>query len=61
MQAVVWQIQTRKPDFHDTVKQAAGGRGVDLIANNVGGSVFAECIRCLAFQGRLGPVGYLDR
>jgi NADPH:quinone reductase len=54
-------IQTRKPDFHDTVMQATGGKGVDLVVNNVGGSVFAECIRCLAFQGRLATVGYLDR
>ena len=54
-------IETRKPDFHDTVMKATGGKGVDLIVNNVGGSVFAECIRCLAFQGRLATVGYLDR
>jgi NADPH2:quinone reductase len=54
-------LQTRKPDFHDAVMQATGGRGVDLVVNNVGGSVFAECIRSLAFQGRLATVGYLDR
>jgi NADPH:quinone reductase-like Zn-dependent oxidoreductase len=54
-------IQTRKPDFRDAVMNATGGKGVDLVVNNVGGSVFAECIRCLAFQGRLATVGYLDR
>jgi NADPH:quinone reductase-like Zn-dependent oxidoreductase len=54
-------IETRKPDFHDAVMQATGGKGVNLVVNNVGGSVFAECIRCLAFQGRLATVGYLDR
>jgi NADPH:quinone reductase-like Zn-dependent oxidoreductase len=54
-------IQTRKPDFYDAVMKATGGKGVDLVVNNVGGSVFAECIRCLAFQGRLATVGYLDR
>ena len=54
-------IQTRKPDFHDAVMKATGGKGVDLVVNNVGGSVFAECIRSLAFQGRLATVGYLDR
>jgi len=54
-------IQTRKPDFHDAVMQATGGKGVDLVVNNVGGTVFAECIRSLAFQGRLATVGYLDR
>ena len=54
-------IQTRKPDFQDAVMKATGGKGVDLVVNNVGGSVFAECIRALAFQGRLATVGYLDR
>jgi NADPH:quinone reductase-like Zn-dependent oxidoreductase len=54
-------IQSRKPDFHEAVMQATGKRGADLVVNNVGGSVFAECIRSLAFQGRLATVGYLDR
>jgi NADPH2:quinone reductase len=54
-------IRTRKPDFHEPVMKATGGKGVDLVVNNVGGSVFAECIRSLAFQGRLATVGYLDR
>jgi NADPH:quinone reductase-like Zn-dependent oxidoreductase len=54
-------IQTRKPDFHDAVMKATGGKGVDLVVNNVGGSLFAECIRALGFQGRLATVGYLDR
>jgi NADPH:quinone reductase len=54
-------LTTRKPDFYDAVMKATGGKGVDLVVNNVGGSVFAECIRCLAFQGRLATVGYLDR
>jgi NADPH:quinone reductase-like Zn-dependent oxidoreductase len=54
-------VHTRKPDFHNQVMEATGKRGVDLVVNNVGGTVFAECIRCLAYQGRLATVGYLDR
>ncbi len=54
-------IHTRQPDFRDPVMQATGGKGVDLVVNNVGGTVFAECIRSLAYQGRLATVGYLDR
>jgi NADPH:quinone reductase len=54
-------IHTRKPDFYDAVMQATGKRGVELVVNNVGGSVFAECLRSLAYQGRLATVGYLDR
>jgi NADPH:quinone reductase len=53
-------IQTRKPDFHDAVMKATGGKGVDLVVNNVGGSVFAECVRTLGYEGRLATVGYVD-
>jgi NADPH:quinone reductase-like Zn-dependent oxidoreductase len=53
-------LRTRKPDFHDAVMKATGGKGVDLVVNNVGGTVFAECIRSLAYEGRLATVGYLD-
>jgi NADPH:quinone reductase len=54
-------IQTRKPDFHDAVMKATDGKGVNLVVNNVGGSVFAECIRSLAYEGRLATVGHMDR
>ena len=53
-------INTRAADFCDQVMQATDGRGVDLVVNPVGGTVFAECIRSLAYQGRLATVGYLD-
>jgi NADPH:quinone reductase-like Zn-dependent oxidoreductase len=53
-------LQTRKPDFHEAVMKATDGKGVNLVVNNVGGTVFAECIRCLAYEGRLATVGYLD-
>jgi NADPH:quinone reductase-like Zn-dependent oxidoreductase len=51
---------TRSADFHDAVMQATGGKGVDLVVNTVGGSVFAESVRCMAFQGRHATVGYVD-
>ena len=53
-------IETRKGDFHDAVMNATVGRGVDLVINNVGGSVFAETVRVLAFEGRHATVGYVD-
>jgi len=53
-------LQTRKPDFHQQVLKATGGKGVDLVVNNVGGSVFAECVKSLGFEGRLATVGYVD-
>ena len=51
---------TRSADFYDAVMQATGGKGVNLVVNTVGGSVFAENVRCTAFQGRLATVGYVD-
>ncbi len=53
-------ICTRAPNFYDAVMKATDGRGVDLVINTVGGSVFAECIRAMAFEGRLATVGYVD-
>lgn len=53
-------IETRKGDFHDAVMKATDGHGVDLVINNVGGTVFAETIRVLAFEGRHATVGYVD-
>jgi NADPH2:quinone reductase len=53
-------LQTRKPDFAEAVLKATGGKGVDLVVNNVGGSVFAECVKSLGYEGRLATVGYVD-
>jgi NADPH:quinone reductase len=51
---------TRAPDFADAVMKATDGKGVNLVVNTVGGTVFAECVRCMAFEGRLATVGYVD-
>lgn len=53
-------IATRKPDFAAQVRELTGDKGVDLVINGVGGSVFAECLRTLGFRGRLATVGYVD-
>jgi NADPH2:quinone reductase len=53
-------IRTRAGDFAERVLQATDGKGANLVVNAVGGSVFAECIRAMAFQGRLATVGYVD-
>ena len=53
-------LRTRSADFHDAVMKATDGKGVNLVVNTVGGSVFAECVRSMAFEGRLATVGYVD-
>jgi NADPH:quinone reductase-like Zn-dependent oxidoreductase len=53
-------LATRGPDFREAVMQATGDRGANLAVNAVGGTVFAECVRALAFEGRMAMVGYVD-
>ena len=53
-------LATRDPDFAPAVLQATGQHGADLVVNTVGGTVFAENIRAMAFEGRLATVGYVD-
>jgi NADPH:quinone reductase-like Zn-dependent oxidoreductase len=53
-------IRTRSGDFADAVMKATGGKGVNLVVNNIGGSVFAETLRALAYEGRHATVGYVD-
>jgi NADPH:quinone reductase len=53
-------LHTRGADFYDAVMQATDNKGVNLVVNTVGGSVFAEDVRCLQFEGRHATVGYVD-
>jgi len=53
-------LHTRKPDFVPAVMQVTQNQGVDLVVNNVGGSVFPACIDAMGFQARLAMVGYVD-
>ncbi len=53
-------LPVRGPGFADAVLAATGGKGANLIVNNVGGTVFAECMRTLAFEGRFATVGTVD-
>src|SRR5260221_4783927 len=53
-------IRTRAGDFAEAVVKASGGKGANLVVNNVGGSVFAETIRALAYEGRHATIGYVD-
>ena len=44
--------------FKDHVKKITNGRGADIIYDPVGGDVFDESIRCIAWNGRLLVVGF---
>ena len=44
--------------FRDKVKTLTKGRGADVIYDPVGGDVFDESVRCIAFDGRLLVIGF---
>lgn len=44
--------------FRDRVQEFTHGRGADVIFDPVGGDVFDESTRCIAFDGRLLVIGF---
>ena len=46
------------PGFREAVKDLTGGAGADVVFDPVGGDVFDESTRCIAFGGRLLVVGF---
>ncbi|MCX7142339.1 MAG: NADPH:quinone oxidoreductase family protein [Proteobacteria bacterium] len=45
-------------EFREQVNQLTGGRGADVIFDPVGGDVFDQSLRCIAFEGRILPIGF---
>lgn len=44
--------------FREQVKAITGGHGADVIYDPVGGDIFDESVRCIAFDGRLLVIGF---
>lgn len=53
-------VLSSAPGFRDQVKDITEGRGVDLVYDPVGGDVFDESVRCLAWEGRIIVVGFVS-
>jgi NADPH2:quinone reductase len=51
-------IDYRAGGFVQGVREATGGRGVDVVVDPVGGPVTLDSLRCLAWGGRLLVVGF---
>ena len=49
---------TGEGGFREQVEALTGGAGADIIVDPVGGDVFDESTRCIAFDGRLLVVGF---
>jgi NADPH2:quinone reductase len=45
--------------FRDRVMDLTAGRGVDIVYDPIGGAVFEESLRCLAWGGRILILGFL--
>lgn len=44
--------------FREKVKELTSGKGADVIYDPVGGDVFDESVRCIAWNGRLLVIGF---
>jgi NADPH2:quinone reductase len=53
-------IDYRTQDFVDEVARITGKRGVDVILDMVGGDYIARNLRCLALEGRLIMIAFLQ-
>jgi NADPH:quinone reductase len=53
-------INYRTEDFLDAIKRLTDGRGVDVVLDMVGAPYFARNLRCLAMDGRLVQIAFLQ-
>jgi len=51
-------INYGKTSLKDSVKALTGGRGVDVIYDPVGGALFDDCMRSIAWYGRVLVIGF---
>jgi len=50
-------LYSREP-FRDAVKRITDGRGADVVYDPVGGPIFEESVRCIAWGARLLVIGF---
>src|SRR5437899_5451179 len=50
-------LYSREP-FRDAVKRITDGRGVDVVYDPVGGEIFENSVRCIAWGARLLVIGF---
>ena len=51
-------VDYRAGQFKDIVKMLTDDRGADVVFDPVGGSVLAQSMRCIAWEGRLLVIGF---
>jgi putative PIG3 family NAD(P)H quinone oxidoreductase len=53
-------IDYHAQDFAEEVKRITGKRGVDVILDMVGGDYIERNLKCLAYEGRLAQIAFLE-
>ncbi|NQV21395.1 MAG: NAD(P)H-quinone oxidoreductase [Rhodospirillales bacterium] len=53
-------INYRNEDFEDVITELTGGAGVDLVLDMVGGDYIQKNISCLAVEGRMVSIAFLN-
>lgn len=51
-------ILSSDEDLRDQVRALTGGRGADVVYDPVGGELFKQSLRCIAWEGRLLHIGF---
>ncbi len=51
-------INYTEENFRDRVKEITGRKGADVIYDPVGGDVFMDSLRCVAWEGRILVIGF---
>lgn len=51
-------VNYRSEDLRDRIKSITSGNGVDIGFDNVGGAIFEQMARLMAWGGRLMPIGF---
>ena len=52
------QINYSDASLKDEIKQITAGRGADVIFDPVGGELFEQCLRAVAWRGRILVIGF---
>lgn len=52
------QVLVAGPSLRDQVMTLTEGRGANVVLESVGGEVFAQALRCTAWEGRLVVIGF---
>ncbi|KAK2571543.1 Quinone oxidoreductase-like protein 2-like protein, partial [Acropora cervicornis] len=53
-------IDYKNENIRDKVKEITAGKGANVIMESVGGEVFKECLRSIAWGGVILPVGFMS-